>query len=237
MSNPEVPLSSGFRWKLGALIMLLVLGIPAAVIAGGVIGTQLMSSLKEQVGVQEAGMPELASESFSPYGFAPDSRSGKVAFDTTLLGESATPGEEPTSPETEPEKLLESAPNITTEPVNFAQDPLLEGEPTTPEDSSAAADPVPSSSIFSLEDSEPRRTRQYRINVGTFASQENANALVQDLLSHGYSPSIEVIEGASPETPTQYRVLIGTFKEATDAGEVAEQLRRLGYNAWLSEKP
>lgn len=232
MATQPAPLSSAFRWKAGFLMLLLLLSIPAALYAGHLLGTELMSSLKGQIMVPPGG----ENTSFSPYGIAHSGQltPGKQAFRDHETGEH--PGEAPfdaplSEQDTPAPEVLAAAPQIVTEALLAA--PVVE----TPVEPEPAAESTPKpNSIFSLEESAPRKPKQYRINLGTFNAIENAEALVQDLLTHGYDPFIETREPTESDQPVQYRVLIGTFKEAAEAGGVAEELRRLGYNAWLNEK-
>lgn len=236
MATQQPALSAGVRWRLGITICFLILSIPAAALFGNQLGSELMQGLKDQL-VPTTGdaSVETASAPFSPYGIAHSGQSapGKSAWGD-LDADDVPP--EP-QPDTDPSavsnpKILEEAPRISVEPIISQAPPPVDPVAAEPE-AAPSRDP---NSIFSVEDPQPKKKKAYRIVLGTFASEENAQALVQDLLLHGYEPFIETKEATDGATSPQYRVLIGSFSDAADAGAVAEELRRLGYNAWLNEK-
>ena len=251
MAGQEPPLSSGYRWRLGTTLILLFLSIPAAVLAGSVIGGKLMSDLKQQVNPTLSDAKANGGDSFSPYGV--DKATGVPLNNAQPTLDSGTP-----EPEANPDKtVLDPAPDISVEPVNINGDtaePLAGSQEApatdasgntvpnvdpgaTPEPDQQAIEPDAApgkDSVFNLDGNEAKKPAVYRINLGTFASRENAQSLVDDLKTHGYAPIIEPKKGEGDEA-TQYRVLIGRYKDAGEAGQVAEELRRLGYNAWLNK--
>jgi len=237
-TQQEAPLSSGYRLRLGTTMIVLFLSIPVAVLAGNMLGSQLMGSLKEQLVVPASGDTGTDDQqsAFSPYGIAHSTGStpGKTALNDPE-GERAADDPVDVAPP-ESGDILKAAPVISIEPLIENQEvPMLE-EGVTIHESGTEEAPSDPNSIFSMEETEPKRPKSYRIVLGTFGDPANADALVQDLLKDGYEPFVENKEPETEETTVQYRVLIGTFDDAADAGAVAEELRRLGYNAWLNTK-
>ncbi|MFA4028511.1 MAG: hypothetical protein GDYSWBUE_000415 [Candidatus Fervidibacterota bacterium] len=70
--------------------------------------------------------------------------------------------------------------------------------------------------------------RRYHVQVGLFRLKENADKLVQELISKGYQPFVEVTKTPTGET---YRIIVGAFDERSDAERLAQELDEIGMKA------
>lgn len=65
-----------------------------------------------------------------------------------------------------------------------------------------------------------------RVQVGAFARRENAEALVAELRTAGFTPYIVLQDGI-------YKVRVGAFRDRALADRLAERLRALGYDVTI----
>lgn len=72
----------------------------------------------------------------------------------------------------------------------------------------------------------PARARVFRVQVGTFVRQSNAERLVSDLQGKGFKANVAVVQ---VEDHTLYRVQLGQFKTRDDALGLANDLTAVGY--------
>jgi cell division protein FtsN len=71
----------------------------------------------------------------------------------------------------------------------------------------------------------------YRVQVGAYASRENAERLANELADRGYSATIR---STSSEDRTLYRVQLGLFKSRSDAQSLVGHLEDDGYQPAVS---
>ncbi|MCS7252627.1 MAG: SPOR domain-containing protein [Armatimonadota bacterium] len=74
--------------------------------------------------------------------------------------------------------------------------------------------------------------RRYQVQAGLFRLKENADRLVQELVSKGYQPSVEVVKAQGGEL---YRVVVGAFDDRNDAERLVQELDELGIKAIVRE--
>ena len=67
-------------------------------------------------------------------------------------------------------------------------------------------------------------TGQFSVLIASMSRQENAQKMLQQLQSKGYSPQMEVIKNA--EGVRWYRILVGSFKDRDEAQRYAADLNR-----------
>lgn len=70
------------------------------------------------------------------------------------------------------------------------------------------------------------KEREYRIQVGLFRNQKNAENLANQLALAGYTVVIQPYEGF-------YRVLVGSFKQLSRAEKIETILKNAGYNTLI----
>jgi len=73
----------------------------------------------------------------------------------------------------------------------------------------------------------PERPKIFRVQVGTFADENNAENLASDLQGKGFKASVNVVQ---VENHTLYRVQVGRFRTREDAQELANDLSATGYS-------
>lgn len=82
-------------------------------------------------------------------------------------------------------------------------------------------------SIFSLSGKST-----FRIQVGTFRDEINAESVWKRLTQAGYDAHVSALNDANG---TRYKVYVGAYKNREEADKVAEQLRSLNFDAWVYE--
>lgn len=89
----------------------------------------------------------------------------------------------------------------------------------------AASDPVPTPAAV-----EPDKNVGVELQFGSFSSEENAKALIQDLANQGQDARIEAVP---TDKGTVYRVRGGGFSGNDDARTRADKLREQGIDAYI----
>ncbi|HZF25449.1 MAG TPA: SPOR domain-containing protein [Steroidobacteraceae bacterium] len=74
----------------------------------------------------------------------------------------------------------------------------------------------------------------WAVQLGSFASEENAGRLAKDLKSRGYKAFVSRIDSGSR---TRYRVRVGPEQDRARAENLAERLRREGRSAVIVPQP
>ncbi|HYE79788.1 MAG TPA: SPOR domain-containing protein, partial [bacterium] len=223
MSQQDPQLSTGYRTKLSIFLVVLFLSIPAAIIAGGAIGGELMRSLREQMSPEQLAMAERgAGEGFSPYGLADPTKAALGDLGGAVHDIEPEPSLDAGEPAPGAE-VLEEAPEVTVESFNLEgadaeplDEELSEGEEeegVDPEDLEPSEvdreEPEEQESIFELG----TEGATYKINLGSFLNKANAEAVVAEVTRSGYSPSLEEVENADGDTI--YRVMLGPMRNYT----------------------
>jgi cell division protein FtsN len=72
----------------------------------------------------------------------------------------------------------------------------------------------------------------YRVQVGHFAEEKDAQALKEELGRIGFTPTVV---RSSRDGQTLYRVQIGTFRRRENADKTIDQLRQRQFEPYLAE--
>jgi cell division protein FtsN len=103
------------------------------------------------------------------------------------------------------------------------------GDETKPSDSTGKpAETDQNGGIFNLSDSPV-----FRIQVGTFGTEQNAESVWRRLTQAGYDAHISAFTDADG---TKYKVHVGSYRSREDADKVAEDLRSMNFDAWVYEE-
>lgn len=132
----------------------------------------------------------------------------------TPTPEMATPTPEPTpensnEPEPEATEAPQATPKATPTPVATAAPTPKPSRAATPEPTSAPSDVV--------------KQIAYRVQAGSFSSQEEAQETVSKLTAQGYNPSL-ITEG------DKFIIQLGTFEEQDKALALAEEVIQRRFN-------
>lgn len=76
-------------------------------------------------------------------------------------------------------------------------------------------------------DQEEKQESIYRVQVGAFGREENAEELLYQLLRQGFPAYTDWEDG-------YYKVQVGAFNELDNAVKMEAVLRHLGYNTFIS---
>lgn len=94
----------------------------------------------------------------------------------------------------------------------------------TPTPAETPSDPVPTPAVT------PESGGSVELQFGSFSSEENAKALIEDLASQGQNARIEAVP---TESGTVYRVRGGGFDGTDEARSKADKLREQGIDAYI----
>jgi cell division protein FtsN len=72
----------------------------------------------------------------------------------------------------------------------------------------------------------------FRVQVGHFAEEKDAQALKEELGRMGYAPSVV---RSTRDGQTLYRVQVGTFRRRDNADKTIDQLRQRQFEPYLAE--
>ncbi|HEX9744862.1 MAG TPA: SPOR domain-containing protein [bacterium] len=220
--------STGFMVKSIILLTLVIVLMGASMFLGKAVGRSVMAftedKIQETPGMNDSGndtsefVTEVLEGNRSSFGYDP-ANAGQIQFSR----EWADPEESELSTVAEEGNIVE----IT------IHEPSLEGDDTggtdlldsgTDEDQGQEGSSA-GSSIFELGDSSV-----YRIQVGMYGDNENAESVWRRLTQAGFDASVSTF---ADNGETKYRVWVGSYHLREEADSVAEQMRSLNFDAWV----
>ena len=204
------------------ILTVLLLVVAVSFFMGKILGNELMESGKERLKpflASNEGKAAEETETPSQAGSGPD-MAYKGPTDDRFDASWATPtkdaGESPAAADTLP---------VSIEPIEPGQK-----EDTTKNDEGSSSK---TSSLFGLDsgnDEKPAET-SFRVQVGVFKLEGNADSLAEALRKEQYSAYVQKVEYAGGDI--RWKVFVGPFKTLEAANAAAEGLRERSYEAFV----
>jgi len=229
--------SSGFLSKSIIVLSILLVSMGVSLFLGKMMGRSIMSLTRTNIeqhfpdsgnsgdnGSQATMVGALGDRSdfgFNPEQFSPEQAPGEWA--NPEQGQFSTLSDEPVVDiAVLPDQGEQTPPATETGEQKPADSTGEEAKPAKP------AEPGSGQSIFDLSG-----TTIFRISVGTFQNEANAESVWRRLTQAGFEAHISAFRDADGD---KFKVYVGTYHTREEADKVAEQLRSMNFDAWVYQE-